>query len=108
MSGGNFVQTRTMFWVLSDRDAYFPRYESRSGQEEYGMSEAQFLDEHENEAFADVQEIWDRADEALRRDLLLACRDRLTQQIQELQEQYTDVERELHRALCVGSGSNGG
>lgn len=108
MSGEDFVRTQTMLEVMADRVCPFASYDRRAEESEYGLSWAQFLEEFPREALADVQLIWDHADEALRRDLLLACRDKLTCQIQELQERYQAVERELHREVCAGAGSGGG
>jgi hypothetical protein len=108
MSGGSFTPTVTMFEVLSDRDCHFPRYEKQRRREEYGMSTAQFLDEHGDEALADVQDIWDRADPALRRELLMACQERLMQKIRQMEEEYRQTDKERHRyEVCADFKQNG-
>jgi len=96
MSSGNFTFTVTMFEVLSDRSAPLPRYERHRRREEYGMSKTQFLDEHADEALADVQDIWDRADPALRRELLMACQERLMRKIREMEDEYRVMDRMRH------------
>jgi hypothetical protein len=84
-----------MFEVLSDRDFHFPRYEKHYDDAEYGMSKAEFLDEYLKDAFADVQEIWDKTDPALRRELLMACQERLMSSIQEMEDEYREIDAEL-------------
>jgi hypothetical protein len=85
----------TMFGVMSDRDCYFPRYERHNAESEYGMSIVQFLSENEKEAFADVQEIWDSADSATRQELLVVCQERLQAKIQEMENEYRQIDSEL-------------
>lgn len=106
MSGGSFTPTVTMFEVLSDRDCHLPRYERHNADAEYGMSKAQFLDEHADEAFADVQDIWDRADPALRRELLMVCQERLMQKIREMETEYRETDRVRHelRSAAISAG----
>ena len=108
MSCGSFTPTVTMFEVLSDRDCHFPRYERRRGDAEYGMSKAQFLDEHEDEALADVQDIWDRADPVTRQELLEVCQERLMRKIRQMEDEYRQTDKERHRyAVCAGSKQDG-
>jgi hypothetical protein len=59
------------------------------------MSQAQFLNEHEKDAFADVQEIWDKTDPALRQELLMACQERLMSSIREMEDEYRQIDSEL-------------
>jgi len=96
MSGGSFTPTVTMFEVLRDRDCYSPRYEKHRLDAEYGMSAAQFLDEHADEALADVQDIWDRADSTLRQELLEVCQERLMRKIREMETEYRVMDRARH------------
>jgi hypothetical protein len=84
-----------MFEVMSDRDCFFPHYSRHDADAEYGMSEAEFLDEHPDEAFADVQEIWDNADSATRQKLLEVCQERLQAKIREMEEEYRQIDSEL-------------
>jgi hypothetical protein len=106
MSGGSFTPTVTMFEVLRDRRYHLPRYEHHDEREEYGMSTAQFLDEHGDEALADVQDIWDRADPVTRQELLEVCQERLMRKIREMEDEYRKLDKERH-ALRSGSGSAG-
>ena len=96
MSGGSFTPTVTMFEVLRDRRYHLPRYEHHDEREEYGMSVAQFLDEHADEALADVQDIWDRADSTLRQELLEVCQERLMRKIREMETEYRVMDRARH------------
>jgi hypothetical protein len=84
-----------MFGVMSDRDCYLPHFSRHDADAEYGMSEAQFLDEHPEEALADVQEIWDSADSATRQELLVVCQERLMAKIREMEEEYRQIDSEL-------------
>ena len=106
MSGGSFTPTVTMFEVLSDRCCHFPRYKRHDEDAEYGMSKVQFLDEHADEALADVQDIWDRADPVTRQELLEVCQERLMRKIREMEDEYRKLDKERH-ALRSGSGSAG-
>jgi len=85
----------TMFGVMSNRDYHFPRYEKEYSESEYGISIVQFLSEHKKEAFADVQEIWDKADSATRQELLVVCQERLMQSIREMENEYRQIDSEL-------------
>jgi hypothetical protein len=85
----------TMFGVMSDRCYYFPHLSRRYAMAEYGMTDERFLDEHPEEAFADVQEIWDSADSATRQELLVVCQERLMAKIREMEEEYRQIDSEL-------------
>ena len=100
MSGGNFVQTRVMFEVMSDLCFYFPRLHKLNNESEYTVSKKQFLEDYEDKALSDVQDIWNHADKKIQRQLLDNCLEKLVQQIHELEDIYRQIYKEIYTDKC--------